>query len=523
MQLQKLYKTDEKIGERLGGVPAYLVAYWRRKKNVAKHAQPKFSEAEVKNLWERFGDDEKAGLELGLSKAAFYNWRRRYGIREKPAFLKLEQLEFEFPGAKVAAHANNLYGRQTMAQKLLARAAGQERVEVGEMVTVEPDLVIIDGGLESLVAAFKAQGVEYVWNPAKVALIDSGGESSAPVTIPSRVVREFARRQRLRPLIDYRDGSGYQVILERGWLLPGQLVVGNSPHVSAMGVLSSLSIARKEASMAELIAKGMFEMEVPATVRLGLSGRRPRGIYPRDIMLEAIARLGTAALAGKVIELAGPLVSQLSMSERITLSTLAAELGACGAICPYDSLTRRFLTGRSSVSYRPVIPDKNAEYTEQYQIGVESLTPRLLDPTAGVKPVSELDGLPAPLIVLGTLANGRFDDLRIAAEILKGKQVHPDCRLVVIPASHSVYLEALKKGLLRLFIEAGAIILPTTGQLETRLLGALGANERCLIAADLATARTLAGPTIPFAVVSPATAAVSALNGAITDPTRFVR
>src|SRR5512138_3425388 len=118
MQLQKLYKTDEKIGERLGGVPAYLVAYWRRKKNIAKYSLPKFSEQEVRNLWERYGDDEKSGLELGISKAAFYNWRRRYSIKDKPACLKLEQLEIVFPGTKENGHASQLYGGRTMAQKV---------------------------------------------------------------------------------------------------------------------------------------------------------------------------------------------------------------------------------------------------------------------------------------------------------------------------------------------------------------------------------------------------------------------
>src|SRR5512138_1912201 len=167
LQLQKLYKTDEKIGERLGGVPAYLVAYWRRKKNIPKHSLPKFSEVEVRNLWERYGDDEKSGLELGLSKAAFYNWRRRYGIKEKPAFLKLEQLEFNFPGAKLGPTVNALYGKQSVAQKIIARCVPQEReqVEIGETVTIEPDLVVSHYDTAEIVNQFRQSGIEYIWNP----------------------------------------------------------------------------------------------------------------------------------------------------------------------------------------------------------------------------------------------------------------------------------------------------------------------------------------------------------------------
>ena len=142
LRLQKLYKTDERIGERLGGVPAYLVAYWRRKKNIPKYSLPKFSEAEIRNLWERYGDDEKAGLELGISKAAFYNWRRRYGFREKPAFLKLEQLELNFPGMVVTSHTNSLYGKRSMVQKIAARLTDAGSVEIGQEVEVEPDLTV---------------------------------------------------------------------------------------------------------------------------------------------------------------------------------------------------------------------------------------------------------------------------------------------------------------------------------------------------------------------------------------------
>ena len=170
LQLQKLYKTDEKIGERLGGVPAYLVAYWRRKKNIPKYSLPKFSETEVRNLWERYGDDEKCGLELGISKAAFYNWRRRYGIKEKPAFLKLEQLEFNFPGSRISMHSAPLYGKQTIAQKIFARAGELEKVEVGEEVELEPGMTLIDGDILKAIETFREAGVEYVWNPSRVVL-----------------------------------------------------------------------------------------------------------------------------------------------------------------------------------------------------------------------------------------------------------------------------------------------------------------------------------------------------------------
>jgi hypothetical protein len=218
LQLQKLYKTDEKIGERLGGVPAYLVAYWRRKKNIPKYSLPKFSETEIRNLWERYGDDEKSGLELGISKAAFYNWRRRYGIREKPAFLKLEQLELNFPGIRQPEHTSSLWGKRSVVQKVLARLADVERVEVGETIEVEPDLVICPGGAGTVVQQFKKQGAEFVFNPNKLIIMldyapTRNGRCPAAA---NKMIREFARRQSIKALFDLREGVCQQLALEKG-------------------------------------------------------------------------------------------------------------------------------------------------------------------------------------------------------------------------------------------------------------------------------------------------------------------
>ncbi|HPC11966.1 MAG TPA: hypothetical protein PK112_07700, partial [candidate division Zixibacteria bacterium] len=206
LQLQKLYKTDEKIGERLGGVPAYLVAYWRRKKNVAKHSVPKFSEAEVRNLWERFGDDDRCGLELGISKAAFYNWRRRYGIREKPPFLKLEQLELNLPGLKQRGHAVSLLGKQSAAQKIIAMAAEREKVEVGELVVVQPDVTIAHQDAAAVVRA------------------RLGGRAPQVGLILGSGLGGFADRLADPVRIDYGELPGFPVSKVHGHA--GRLVVG---------------------------------------------------------------------------------------------------------------------------------------------------------------------------------------------------------------------------------------------------------------------------------------------------------
>lgn len=527
LQLQKLYKTDEKIGERLGGVPAYLVAYWRRKKNVPKHSLPKFSEAEVRNLWERYGDDEKAGLELGLSKAAFYNWRRRYAIREKPAFLKLEQLELDFPGVKASPHSVSLYGRQTVAQKILARLLNRERVEVGETVSVEPDAVVTHTDLGKAVQKFKESGADYFWNPNKVVVsLDYGaGEGSANGNSHQPGLREFFRRQRVKQLYDIRDGLCHQVVIERGHALPGQLLVGSDYQSTIFGAVGSLGTRCAEDQIAPLWAHGHLNVTVPDSLRISISGRRGKSIGVRDIMLALYRDLPAHGIAGKSVEFGGSIITQMTQSERMGIAALSAELEVSGALLPYDATTRRYLTGRHSTSYKPVIPDKNAEYTDMIQVSVDHLAPQILCPTRSerIKAVAELEGTPVSLIYVGSISSGRFDDLRMVAEILKGKQVHGDCRLIIMPASKSVYLEALNKGLVRILVEAGAVITASGNSGLFAFGGSLSQGEKCLstTCSNLPMIAKMQKAEIYYC--SPATAAASALHAAITDPTRFVR
>ena len=530
LQLQKLYKTDEKIGERLGGVPAYLVAYWRRKKNVPKHSQPKFSEKEVRTLWERFGDDDRCGLELGISKAAFYNWRRRYNIREKPAFLKLEQLEFDFPGARQKTHANHLYGKRSVAQKILARAADEERVDVGQELKVEPDVLVVHGSISRVVELFQEQKTEFVWNSSKMVVTLDGGDTdgTSPVGADHRAVAEFIKRQNIKNYFDMRAGLGRQVAVETGQILPGSLTIGTDAYAPSFGCLSSIACTMSVETIAELCVVGKAEVKVPESARLDLTGRRNRGVFAKDVALSIIQRFHGEGLRPEAIEFYGPAISQLSVSERFTLCDVTVDLGSRFVYCGFDSTTRRYLNAHSTTAYQPVMADKDAIYTNAYQISVEHLEPQIAGPDsiAKVRPVAELEGVPVHQFVLGTCTNGRFDDLRVGAEILKGKKVHRDCTLVVVPGSRSVYLEALKKGLIRLFIEAGAIVAyPGYGPANGSHV--LLSGERCLTTGNgSAFARLGTNDTsVPrdVYVCSPATVAASALNAQITDPSRYVR
>jgi len=528
LQLQKLYKTDERIGERLGGVPAYLVAYWRRKKNIPKYSLPKFSESEIRNLWERYGDDEKSGLELGISKAAFYNWRRRYGIREKPAFLKLEQLELNFPGSQQPAHVSSLYGKRSVAQKILASLTERDRLEVGEEVEVEPDLVIAPGGAGSVVEGFRKKSSEFVWNPNKIVvtldyLRTLNGRAPASA---HKMIREFTRRQGIKSFYDLREGTGHQLVIEKGLVLPGQFLLCPERQMAGYGAMAALALGADPETMAEVWATGKLAVKVPETVRIVVSGRRYRGVYAADVALSIIKQLGPGSLEGKVVEYAGSSVSQMTIGERYALASLSSATGAAATICAYDATTRRYLTGRTMTRFQPVMPDKDAEYHQIYQVNIDQLTPKIERQGADreVRELAEVDGLTVNQVILGTCTAGRFEDLRVAADVLKGKQVHADCRLIIIPGSRAVYLEALKKGLIRVFVEAGAAVMfPGCYPGAMEATGFLAEGERCLTTANRPIEGLTDSKDAEVFLCSPATAAASALNGVITDPTRFVR
>lgn len=528
IQLQKIYKTDEKIGEYLGGVPAYLVAYWRRKKNVPKHSVPKFSEKEIRGFWERFGDDDKCGLELGISKAAFYNWRRRYGIREKPAFLKLEQLELEFPGLKLKRFIDTLYGKQSMIQKIFARASGQEKVEVGQTVEVEPDFTVVQHDACEIVEKFKKLGVEYVWNPARIALAlaPCNTEKTEDSVSSYQVIRDFARRQGIKQFYDSRDGFANQLVLEKGKLLPGFLALDLDLHSAGFGSLSTFSGQISPETMASVWSSGKLTLKVPASIRVEINGRRNRGVYTRDVALSVIKQLYNQSSNGRTVEFAGSVVSHMNVSERYTLTSIALDMSATSAVTPFDAVTRRYLAGRSNLPYQPAVSDKDTVYDGLYVINIDQLVPQIAGPesSSSVRSVLEAEGTRIDQIVLGTCMNGRFDDLRISAEILKGKKVHPDCRLFLLPASRLVFLEALKKGLIRVLVESGAIILnPGFNIFADSNSALLGDGGKILATANGRVFHDKIRRGREIYLCSPATAAASAINGAITDPTRYLK
>ena len=528
IQLQKLYKTDEKIAERLGNVTPQLVAYWRRKKNIPKHSFPKFSDAEILELWERFGDDYRCGLELGLSKAAFYNWRRRYNIKHKPAFLKLEQLELNLGGPRKQVGKKYHYGQRTIARKIMAERSGREQAEIGERVDIEPDLAVSHANTVDTIRKFSDLGHSHIWNSSRIVIpLDIRNEiinTDRPGI--SKIVRDFIRKQAIRHFYDFGEGACHQLIIEKGHILPGHFAVGADTNTAIYGAIGAMGVGIDSTALAEIWAAGKYSMELPKTIKIIVNGKMSPGVFARDVVQFIISKLANAGLNGKAIEYYGTTVAQMSISERITLACLSAALGVSSAICPFDSITRRFFTGRTRMPFRPALADKDAIYDETYELNIDNLVPQIssTDSTGNSRPVAEVEGLPVSQVIIGSSANGRFDDLRTAADIIKGNVIHPDVRLLIVPASREVYLEALKKGLVRAFIEAGAVVLnPGSGFTGELAHFCPAKDERCLTTTDEKSDNSVLEKSAELFHVSPATAASSAINGVITSPTIYIK
>jgi len=525
LRLQKLYRTDKRIAEVLGnGVTEHLVAYWRRKKGIVRYSFPKFSEKEIREVWDRFGDDFHAGMELGISKAAFYNWRRRYKITKKPEALKLEQLSLELHTRDKRRQKLSGTGRQTFARKIMSLRSGANKLRPGERIEIEPDLVLVRGNSAEVVERFRQTGKTYVVNPNRIIMPLDHGETSDPraLAVIHKELRGFARKQQIKSFFDIGEGHPHQVIIERGLLLPGQLCLDSGGGVTTFGCLGSLAFKIDTDAMADLWANGKIEMTVPETVRVNLSGRAPRGVMARDVAHYIVARLGRSGADGKVIEFHGSAIEPMSFSERITLCRLAEAAGAIGAVVPFDSTVRRYVNPRARKPFTAMMADRNAEYDAEFSFEINAMKPVAAGPSdvESITPVEELEGVLIRQVYIGGMANGRFDDLKIVADILKGKRVNPEVRLIIHPVTRAVYLEAVKKGLIRVFIEAGAIVVnPGRFMIGGRI--PLPAEQEKGLTTDFGLEFDSGDGEIYQ--VSPATAAASALTGRITTPGPYLK
>ena len=415
-----------------------------------------------------------------------------------------------------------------ISEKILALASGREEVAPGEIVDARVNVAMVNEITGPLaIEAFRKIGVKRVWDKDGIVMVldHQVPADSVESAILHKIMREFAKEQGTRLYDVGQGGVCHQVMMEKGHVRPGELIVGADSHTCTYGALGAFATGIGSTEMAAVFATGKIWLRVPSTILVHVTGRLQRFVTPKDVILMIVGEIGADGAIYKALEFAGPTVEGMSVSGRMTLCNMAVEMGAKTGIINPDEASIAYVESRTSKPINPLRSDPDAEYEERLEFEVSSLEPQVACPHAvdNVKPVSEVEGTPIDQAFIGSCTNGRTEDLAVAAAILKGRRVKEGVRLLVTPASQEVYLEALKLGLLEVFVKAGAYVCnPTCGACFGGHMGLLAPGETCISSSNRNFVGRMGSPEASIYLASPATVAASAVTGEITDPRRLM-
>ena len=412
---------------------------------------------------------------------------------------------------------------KTFAEKLLALKAGLDETVPGQIVTVQPDKLLTHDNTSAIAKTFQKIGVDWVADPSMNVIILDHVVPAANETYAQshKDTRAFVRQQGIAAFYDVGEGICHQVLPEHGHALPGMLIVGSDSHTPSHGALGAFAAGIGRTEAAAVMATGEIWLRVPESMRIVVEGEMPSRVSAKDLVLHIIGDIGADGADYKSVEFAGPAIEAMSVGSRQVLCNMAAEMGAKNAYVAPDETTRAWLAERTAQSYEEVHPDPDASYVQVLRYELGGLTPQVAKPhrVDNVVPVTEIAGLQINQALIGTCTNGRFEDLQAAAEILRGKQIAPWVRLLVLPASRAILLEAIEAGIVTDLVLAGATLLnPGCGPCLGAHEGCMAPGERTISTANRNFQGRMGSREAEIYLGSPATVAASALAGAIADP-----
>ena len=417
----------------------------------------------------------------------------------------------------------------TIAEKILGEKAGPGRTaNAGEIVECEVDYVMVNDitGVPAFQVLEELEDAHEI-KKEKVVVIQDHYVPNKDVDSAeqAKALRNYARRYDIGQYYEIgRGGICHQVMIEEGFVAPGRLIIGADSHTCSYGALGAFSTGVGSTEAAAAMATGKLWFKVPETQKFVINGELKRYVMGKDIILHIIGEIGVSGSLYKAQEFYGTAIEQLSLSDRITISNMAVEAGAKVGIIPPDEKVFDFLRGRVRGAYNAVYADGNKEdYEEVFTYEAAEIPPTVAKPFSpdNTVPVRELDVL-IDQAYLGSCTNGRIEDLRVAAELLRGKKVHPDVRMIVVPASDKVFQQAIEEGLITIFLEAGAFVCgPTCGACLGGHMGVLAAGERCVSTTNRNFIGRMGHKDSEVYLANPAVVAASAIRGRITDPTKF--
>ncbi|MBE5843607.1 MAG: 3-isopropylmalate dehydratase large subunit [Butyrivibrio sp.] len=419
--------------------------------------------------------------------------------------------------------------KMTMSQKILAAHAGLQEVKAGQLIEADLDLVL-GNDITSPVAIKEMEkfNTTGVFNKDRIALVPDHFVPNKDIKSAEncKCVREFAKRNDITNYFEVGQmGIEHALLPEKGLTVAGDLIIGADSHTCTYGALGAFSTGIGSTDMAAGMATGKAWFKVPSAIKFNLTGELNKYVSGKDVILHIIGLIGVDGALYKSMEFVGDGVSSLSMDDRFTIANMAIEAGGKNGIFPVDDKTIKYMEehapGKKFTVYEA---DEDAEYDEEYTIDLSALTPTVAFPhlPENTHTFDEIDEIKIDQVVIGSCTNGRIDDMRCAAEILKGRKVAESVRCIIIPATQSIYLQAMEEGLIRTFIEAGAVVsTPTCGPCLGGYMGILASGERCVSTTNRNFVGRMGATDSEIYLASPAVAAASAITGKLSQPSEL--
>jgi 3-isopropylmalate/(R)-2-methylmalate dehydratase large subunit len=412
----------------------------------------------------------------------------------------------------------------TMAEKILAKASGNKESEAGEIIMANIDVAMthdLTGPLS--VESFEKIGLKEVWDPEKIVIVFDHQVPADSIDAAKNhmIMRKFVKEQGIHNFYDVREGVCHQVLPEKGHVVPGEVIVGTDSHTCTHGALGAFATGIGSTDMAMVFATGKLWFKVPETIKFEITGKLQENVFAKDVVLDIIGKIGADGATYKACEFGGETSRNMTISDRMVLCNMAIEMGGKSGLVEPDQKTINYLKGRSTKPYEIMKTDSDALSLETMYVNVNELEPQIACPhnVDNVKPVSEIEGTHIDQVFLGSCTNGRLSDLRTAAKIMKGKEVSKNIRMLVIPASREVYSKAMDEGLLRTFVDSGALVCnPCCGPCLGGHIGLVGPGEVSLSTSNRNFKGRQGSPDAEVYLSSAAVAAASAITGKITDP-----
>ena len=412
----------------------------------------------------------------------------------------------------------------TLVEKILAAHTDKKKVSPGEFINVRVDLVMANDITAPIaIREFQRIGVDKVFDPKRVVMVPDHFVPNKDIASAeqAKLMREFAHEQEILYFEVGQMGIEHVLLPEQGLVLPGDVVIGADSHTCTYGALGAFATGMGSTDIAAAMATGDIWMKVPPTIKLIYHGNLGKWVSGKDLILYTIGDIGVDGALYSAMEFAGEAIDTLSIDGRFTMANMAIEAGAKAGLFRVDNKTQLYVKSRAKRPYLVYEPDNDAEYSQVIEYDVSAIEPQVALPhsPANTKPVSQVENIDINQAVIGSCTNGRLEDLRIAAQILKGRKVHPGVRCIILPGSQQVYLDALVEGLIEIFIRAGAAVsTPTCGPCLGGHMGVLAAGERCISTTNRNFVGRMGSPKSEVYLANPAVAAASAIMGKIASP-----